>query len=118
MTLRLPFTAETHLPLAAAAVREVRASHGVVALPTETFYGLAADPRDAEAVARVFAVKGRSAGKALLVVAASLGQLDALVIVPAAYSLLAKGTGSPLDVTRRLRREEERSPEANLSPAE
>ncbi len=41
-----------------------------------------------------------------------------LVIVPAAYSLLAKGTGSPLDVARRLRREEEHSPEANLSPAE
>ncbi len=41
-----------------------------------------------------------------------------LVIVPTAYSLLAKGTGSPLDVTRRLRKEEDRTPEENLSPAE
>ncbi len=41
-----------------------------------------------------------------------------LVIVPAAYSLLAKGTGSPQDVTRKLRREEKDAPEANLSPAE
>ena len=40
-----------------------------------------------------------------------------LVIVPAAYSLLAKGTGSPQDVTRRLRHEEKDAPEANLSPA-
>lgn len=32
---------------------------GLVALPTETVYGLAADARNADAVGRVFAVKGR-----------------------------------------------------------
>ena len=32
---------------------------GVVAFPTETFYGLAADPRDPKAVQRVFAIKQR-----------------------------------------------------------
>ena len=34
---------------------------GLVALPTDTLYGLAADPFRADAVARVFAVKGRMA---------------------------------------------------------
>lgn len=37
----------------------------LVGLPTETVYGLAASALDAEAVARLLAVKGRSAGKAL-----------------------------------------------------
>src|SRR3989442_933017 len=35
---------------------------GLVALPTDTLYGLAADPFNAAAVARVFAVKGRERG--------------------------------------------------------
>jgi L-threonylcarbamoyladenylate synthase len=39
---------------------------GVVAHPTETFYGLAADPFSEEAVARVRAVKGREAGQPML----------------------------------------------------
>lgn len=39
---------------------------GVVAHPTETFYGLAADPFSEEAVARVRAVKGREAGRPML----------------------------------------------------
>ena len=33
---------------------------GIVALPTDTLYGLAADPFRADAIARVFAVKGAS----------------------------------------------------------
>jgi L-threonylcarbamoyladenylate synthase len=65
-----------------AAVREVVAAHGVVVLPTETFYGLAVNPRDPEAVAKVFAVKGRDAAKALLVVAASLEQAQELATIP------------------------------------
>jgi L-threonylcarbamoyladenylate synthase len=32
---------------------------GVVAFPTETYYGLAADPRDVDALRRVFSLKGR-----------------------------------------------------------
>jgi L-threonylcarbamoyladenylate synthase len=40
---------------------------GVVAMPTETVYGLAADARNADAVARVFAIKGRPADHPLIV---------------------------------------------------
>lgn len=78
----VPFTENTHLPQAVAAVREALRAHGIVALPTETFYGLAVDPLDPQAVAKVFAVKGRDAGKALLVVAASLEQAEGLAVIP------------------------------------
>jgi multidrug efflux pump len=41
-----------------------------------------------------------------------------LVLVPAAYALLARRTGSPRDVERRLEKEELISPPPNLHPAE
>ena len=47
---------------------------GVVALPTDTLYGLAADPFSAAGVARVFAVKGRAAEQALPLIAADAAQ--------------------------------------------
>ncbi|HYN57232.1 MAG TPA: L-threonylcarbamoyladenylate synthase [Motilibacterales bacterium] len=40
---------------------------GIVGLPTETVYGLAADAQDPEAVARVYRAKGRPAGHPLIV---------------------------------------------------
>jgi L-threonylcarbamoyladenylate synthase len=55
----------------ARAVAWLRAG-GVVVFPTETFYGLAVDPRSAGAVASVFDLKGRPAALALPLVAASL----------------------------------------------
>lgn len=48
---------------------------GVVAIPTDTLYGLAADPFSADAVARIFAVKGRAAARALPLVAADAAQI-------------------------------------------
>lgn len=50
---------------------------GVVAVPTETFYGLAADAAHQGARARIFEIKGRPADMALPVVAASLRQVIA-----------------------------------------
>jgi multidrug efflux pump len=41
-----------------------------------------------------------------------------LVLVPAAYSLLARRTGSPRDVERKLAKEELSSPTPGLAPAE
>jgi L-threonylcarbamoyladenylate synthase len=49
---------------------------GLVAIPTDTLYGLAADPFSAAAVARVFAVKGRAAERALPVIAADGAQAE------------------------------------------
>jgi len=44
----------------------------VVATPTETFYGLAADPTREDAVAAIFAAKGRATSEALPLIAADL----------------------------------------------
>jgi L-threonylcarbamoyladenylate synthase len=52
-------------------------SGGVVALPTDTLYGLAADPFSPDAVARVFRVKGRAAERALPLIAADAQQVSA-----------------------------------------
>ena len=48
---------------------------GVVAVPTDTLYGLSADPFSPAAVGRVFAVKGRDAERALPLIAADTGQV-------------------------------------------
>ena len=105
MMQTVPFTLPAHLPVAVAAVREALARHGVIALPTETFYGLAVDPRDAAAVARVFALKGREAGKALLVVAASVAQVGELADLDASRAAaLAGAWPAPLTVVLPVRR--------------
>ena len=51
---------------------------GVVAIPTDTLYGLAVDPFSPDAVARLFAVKGRSDDRPLPLVAADVAQAAAL----------------------------------------
>lgn len=51
---------------------------GILAVPTESSYGLAAEPRDARGVAAIYRLKGRQAALALPVVAADLDQLAAL----------------------------------------
>ena len=43
---------------------------GIVAVPTDTLYGLAADPFSAAAVAHLFAVKGRASERAVPLIAA------------------------------------------------
>src|ERR1700730_16187507 len=58
------------------AAKWIRAG-GVVAIPTDTLYGLAADPFSPDAVARVFAIKGRAPGQALPLIAADAAQIAA-----------------------------------------
>lgn len=52
---------------------------GVAAVPTDTVYGLAADPFNAAAVDRVFAIKGRVSDQALPLVAADSAQIRAWI---------------------------------------
>ena len=52
---------------------------GVVALPTDTLYGLAVDPFRRDAVARVFEVKGRPADRALPLMAFDVAQVTASI---------------------------------------
>src|SRR3954470_16918309 len=51
-------------------------SGGIVAMPTDTLYGLAADPFSPAAIERVFAAKGRPAERALPLVAADMTQVE------------------------------------------
>lgn len=56
-------------------------SGGVVVFPTDTLYGLAADPRLGDAVARVFAIKGRPAGQPLPLIAADARQAQERIVL-------------------------------------
>jgi L-threonylcarbamoyladenylate synthase len=71
---------------------------GLVAFPTETFYGLGAHALDADAVARVFRAKGRPADKPLLVLVDSPATASALVaeVPAAARRLIARYWPGPL----------------------
>ena len=70
----------------------------LVAVPTETVYGLAANALDAAAVARIYAAKGRPASNPLIVHIASLDRLGqvALPLSPAAQSLAEAFWPGPL----------------------
>ena len=65
-------------------------SGGLVAIPTETVYGLAADADDDVAVRRIFQVKGRPAGHPLIVhLASAEGLPEWASTVPETAALLA-----------------------------
>jgi L-threonylcarbamoyladenylate synthase len=55
---------------------------GVVVFPTHGLYGLGADPFNAAAVERIFAIKGRQTSKALLVLIADMASLDRVALPP------------------------------------
>ena len=64
---------------------------GIVAFPTETYYGLAIDPDCESAVAKLFEVKQRQAHKPLLLLIDSIEQLNELVSeIPFPYHDLIK----------------------------
>lgn len=52
---------------------------GIVAMPTETVYGLAADALNGEAVAKIFKAKGRPMDNPLIVHISDIKQIDMLV---------------------------------------
>jgi L-threonylcarbamoyladenylate synthase len=79
------------------AVRLLRRG-GVVGMPTETVYGLAADALDPLAVTRIFRLKGRPADNPLIVHLGSAAQLDRVVATstPLADVLAARFWPGPL----------------------
>jgi L-threonylcarbamoyladenylate synthase len=83
----------------ARAVAALRAG-GVVAIPTETVYGLAADVANPAAIARVYAIKGRPADHPLIVHAHDVDALAGYVaeIPPALRALAARFWPGPLTV--------------------
>ncbi len=82
----LPFTTIDDALRACEHVRSVRNSGGVIVVPTETLYGLAADPASPGAVARIERMKARPPGMGLLVLCAGMEQVQQLVEVPERWS--------------------------------
>lgn len=78
-------------------------SGGLVAMPTETVYGLAADARNPSAVARIFAAKGRPADHPLIVHLAAAEQIAdwACDIPPQAWALARHFWPGPLTLILR-----------------
>ncbi|HHL39351.1 MAG TPA: threonylcarbamoyl-AMP synthase [Deltaproteobacteria bacterium] len=71
---------------------------GVVAYPTETFYGLAVDPFNVDAVKRLFALKGRDYSKPLSLIVGDASMLARVVssVPPAAEPLMRRFWPGPL----------------------
>jgi len=68
---------KTGLDLVAAAAAAIRQG-GIVAFPTETYYGLAVDALDALALERLFALKGRGAEKSSALLVADMAMFAGL----------------------------------------
>ena len=80
------------LPYGTAAIAEAAAlirAGGLVAVPTETVYGLAADATNAEAVARIYAAKGRPSFNPLIVHVADLAAAERIAVFDAEARALA-----------------------------
>jgi L-threonylcarbamoyladenylate synthase len=88
---------------AAAVLRE----GGLVAFPTETFYGLGAAAGDPAAVRRVFRVKARTESKPLLVLVDSIAMAESLAgeVTPRARELMARHWPGALTLVMRARAE-------------
>nr|WP_111297642.1 L-threonylcarbamoyladenylate synthase [Paracoccus saliphilus] len=65
------------------------AQGATVAMPTETVYGLAADARNGEAVARIYEAKGRPSFNPLIVHIPDLASAEAIATLPDQARLLA-----------------------------
>src|ERR1043165_849776 len=81
--------AASTVPVLADLVRRVLVESGLIALPTESFYGLAVAPFDEQALAKLWQIKGRSQGKPILVLIGDRSQLKPFVrSVPRAADVL------------------------------
>jgi L-threonylcarbamoyladenylate synthase len=75
----------------------VLAAGGIVAFPTETFYGLAVRALDAALVRRLFALKGRPESRPILVLVGDPAHVDRFATVTApARPLIARHWPGPL----------------------
>jgi L-threonylcarbamoyladenylate synthase len=76
---------------------------GVIAFPTETFYGLGADARDEAAIDKIFGIKGRDFKNPILVVIGDRDHLDAFAadIPENAQKLMDRFWPGPLTIVFR-----------------
>ncbi len=86
-------------------LKEVFKKGGIIAYPTETFYGLGADPFNEDALERLFELKGRPRGKPILVVIREVSELTLLAadIPDVATSLIKRYWPGPLTLVFRAK---------------
>jgi len=72
----------------------------VIAFRTDTFYGLGADPFNADAVARIRALKGREDDKPILLLISDVEEIDRLIVQPSKQfqEIAAKFWPGPLTI--------------------
>jgi len=77
---------------------EVLKDGGVIAYPTDTFYGLGADPRNPRAVGKVFEIKGRRADQPILLLLSDRSEVTAWTsaVTPSAERLMDRFWPGPL----------------------
>ncbi len=79
---------------------EIVGKGGLIAFRTDTFYGIGADPLNAEAVGRIKTLKGREEGKPILVLVADSEDIGPLVetVSPACEWLMSSMWPGPLTI--------------------
>lgn len=90
---------------------EIVKNGGLIAYPTETVYGLGADPHNDEAVQKIFTAKGRAEDKGIILLIRDVDDLSTLVrtVSPIAQILIETFWPGPLTLVFRANRD--------LSPA-
>jgi len=85
--------------------KQVVASGGVVVYPTDTYYGLGADPRDSRAVRKLFEIKNRSADHPILLLIADPAEVkDWTEVIPSqAADLMKRHWPGPLTIIFRAK---------------
>jgi L-threonylcarbamoyladenylate synthase len=87
--------------------KDVIRSGGVIAYPTDTLYGLGADPRNPLAVRRLFEIKGRRADQPILILIPDPIEVRnwAEVVTPCAERLMKRFWPGPLTLVFRAKAE-------------
>ena len=77
---------------------EVIKAGGVIAYPTDTYYGLGADPRNRRAVSKVFEIKGRGSDQPILLLLHDRSEVTAwtTAVTPSAERLMDRFWPGPL----------------------
>jgi L-threonylcarbamoyladenylate synthase len=87
----VPIDAVAPDPAVLARAAAVLRARGLVAFPTETFYGLGAAGLDRSAVRRVFELKGRPSSSPLLVLVDGVEMAERIAVIPdRAHELIAR----------------------------
>ncbi len=103
---RLAFCEDHEVIAAIPAAMDVVSSGGVLMVPSESFYGLGADPSSQDGITKICAIKERPAALGMPVLCADWQQLEGLVEVPDRFRASLSQTW-PTALTVVLRAKEE-----------